>query len=393
MFFCKLCTQTNHTPVTLYVRQTHSVEMGNVYELSTIAPIAFNNTTSTPHNDSTTAMYIPDELNFPPTFLNVFIPSIAVSLFIGLVGNLLAVFITYTCAKENHGHRLTVPAILVRALLATDLGASAFFLARGCLLFLYRDMWFQCNLDMTSNLIFSWVSGLVNMLMSCDRCLALGAPFFYHTHATLRKTYVALAISVLVAITVSFLPVMGFGSYNVYLMGENYCLAPGDIQARATMYDFHFNVLFFVLGLGITVVIYASNTVVLINLLKLKRRLVAVTDYGSVNSGVQMGGLNPSTAVARCASGSDHVQTEPHVASTGEFPLSSADNVSTIDLRDDPASTSRPGNLRAMSSVQRHTNSGKIEMRFATMILVFSLVFSISWLPFYVSNLVLKYRV
>ncbi|XP_071808023.1 uncharacterized protein, partial [Asterias amurensis] len=343
-----------------------------------------------------TTVYIPTEFDLSPKLSNAIVPCIIVSLFIGLIANILAVFITYSCAKENNEHRPTIPAILTRALLATDLSATVFFLLRGMFFSVYNNTLIQCDLDLASNLIFSWVSGLINMLMSCDRCLALGTPFFYHTHATRRITYIALAISVLIATLISCLPVMGFGAYKVYIHEEYHCLAPGDLQAKATVYDFHFNVLFFILGLGVIVIIYASNAVVLFHLLKLNKRLVVVTDYDRtkpVNSNCEDGdvALNMSVDAFRSASRNDPVQLSSHLAyaevSNMQHELAKVDNVSTIDLNDGRDNSRPVVRHRVKSSTQRPTNSGKTEMRFGLMILVFSLVFSLSWLPFYIQRL------
>ncbi|XP_022092506.1 tyramine receptor Ser-2-like [Acanthaster planci] len=373
--------------------------MGNDTVLSTIAPVHLNlTTTPIQHLPSTTKMYIPDEFDLSPATERIFVPVIVITLFVGLLANALAVFITAKCAKENKEHKLTIPGILVRALLATDTSATVFFFIRGCCLTLYRDTWIQCNLDLASNLFFSWASGLVNLLMSCDRCLALGAPFFYHVHVTRSKTYLTLTLSLLLAGVLSLLPVFGFGAYNIYIQGEYHCLAPGDLQFKATAFDFSFNVIFFTLGLGILVITYIANSVVLRQLLKLRRHFVTVLDSemsrvqhsteGEVHLKDGTSGVGTKAFSRSVTKNSNTIPQSNANERTGGYDYMPKNSISTIDLRDEGGPSRPMSTSRERTSMPKQPDTGKTEMRFGVMILVFSMVFTLSWLPFYIQRLV-----
>ncbi|XP_038057616.1 tyramine receptor Ser-2-like [Patiria miniata] len=344
----------------------------------------------------TTEIYIPMEFDLTLEMQSIFVPVIVITLCIGLLANFLAVFITFKCAKENREHKVTIPGILVRALLAIDTSAAMFFMVRGCCLFIYQKTWIQCDLDLASNLIFSWASGLVNMLMSCDRCLALGAPFFYHAHATRARTYLTLVLSILASAALSMLPVFGFGAYKVYVGGEYHCLAPGDLRAEATDFDFSFNVMFFTLGLGVLVITYIANAVVLRQILKLRRRLVVVIDsemsraQNSTEGEANRGGGTSRTS-PRTIPGNNTLipRIDPKEKAHGTTNHQAGNNISTVDLGDE-ARTSRSlsTSRERTSSCPKQPDAGRTEMRFGIMILVFSMVFTLSWLPFYIQRLV-----
>ncbi|XP_063967982.1 prostaglandin F2-alpha receptor-like [Lytechinus pictus] len=326
-------------------------------------------------NLSTSGPYIPDEFVLPNRIF--FAPLISLTLLIGIVANILAIVATRHAIRIYRTHRsrkVTIASYLIQCLMMVDLSAVVVFFVRGMFYNLYDDAYFKCDLNSVTNYFFSWAAGFVNAVMCFERCVALTAPFYYHSNATITKAKVGVIVVLLLAFITAMLPIFGFGSYKVLIAGTYYCIGPGDFTLDETGYDYHFGILFLVTGIGILIFIHTCNVIVITKIMEIRSRSLSLRRHKSkdANDGL-------STKSAR----STKEETSTFVNGTIETTSSSsmAGNNDAVNGEVGHRSPLRGGRR------PRVKKPGKTEINVAKQIIVISIVFTISWLPFYVSNL------
>ena len=346
--------------------------------------------------------YIPEEfeLDNPAVFATL----ITLVLLTGIVANILALVATRYAIKSYGRYKITIPTFLIHCLMAVDLFSVLVFFFRRMLTPLYRSTSVRCDLENASNLLLSWLAGLINALMCLERCVAMTAPFYYHSKASIGKAKVTVVIVIIIALVLSMLPVVGFGSYKVNINGTYYCIGPGDIGANVTEYDFHFAVLYLVLGIGIVLFIQTCNAIVVSKILEIRSHSLMMKKRLSRYA---RGRLDSNSNIP--ASGPVH--TNVHQASTKRISnrrsrwlirasVTTEDTTSsthsTCDDRcreDSSRNISTRSRSRVPSGRKLHPRgSGNTEVNIAKQIVVVSAVFTLSWLPFYVSSDKLSFK-
>ncbi|KAJ8027949.1 Prostaglandin E2 receptor EP3 subtype [Holothuria leucospilota] len=254
-------------------------------------------------------------------------------LLIGLLAHIFALLATRKANQlwKEDAHN-PVPNFLLNVLLKIDLCAVVFFLLRG----IAAPIWlgnttFRCEFSLSTNLFFTWISGFANVTMCLERCIALMMPFFYRKHATVFRAKMAIATMTVIAFVGSCLPFLGFSSYRIEMDGTYVCLTPGDPNVTGVDYVVLYTIIFYSIGFSTITVIIICNLVVVCYIMKLQRKIA------------------PMRA--------------PRVRP----------NIPTISTTEDPNE----------SSLTRKQSQN--EIRLATVFIIVSIVYTISWLPLYVS--------
>lgn len=273
-------------------------------------------------------------------------------LIFGLIAHILAFVATRKAAKlwkeEKHN---TVPYFLVNGLLKIDFTAVVFFLLRGLAspVFL-SNLTFRCEFSLSTNIFFTWASGFANVAMCLDRCFALMAPFLYRKHVTLFRAKVLLVTMVSVALLISSLPFFGFSSFRILQNGQYYCLTPGNPHVEGVDYVLHYTIIFFSVGFATIITIIVGNMVVVCYIVKLQRKIAPMR--------APQGRTVPSSSA-------DQVSAQSHMKSAAER---------------------GSGRRETTGQTKGQENSNNSEIRLAMTFVVVSIVYTISWLPLYVSN-------
>ena len=332
---------------------------------------------------------VPEEFELKDPAL--FATFITLVLFLGIVANILAVVATRRSIKINQDSRrsrkITIATFLIHCLMAVDLFSVIFFFFRGMFTPLYRSTWLRCDFDNASNLFLSWLAGLINALMCFERCIAMTAPFYYHSKASVGKAKIAVAVVVVIAFVFSMLPIVGFGSYRIDINGTYYCIGPGDIGFDVTEYDFHYTILFLITGVSIVLFIQTCNAIVVSKIMEIHKRArtmrQTMTRHATGRLGSSSSGRGPTHAsgvtddsLPSAKSRSSRILRTLMRASVGND-----DTTTSSSTSEDRGGDDQNGHRR-----RRIKRPGKTEINIAKQIVVVSVVFSLSWLPFYVSD-------
>ncbi|KAJ8027950.1 Prostaglandin E2 receptor EP3 subtype [Holothuria leucospilota] len=254
-------------------------------------------------------------------------------LLIGLLAHIFALLATRKANQlwKEDAHN-PVPNFLLNVLLKIDLCAVVFFLLRG----IAAPIWlgnttFRCEFSLSTNLFFTWISGFANVTMCLERCIALMMPFFYRKHATVFRAKMAIVTMTVIAFVGSCLPFLGFSSYRIEMDGTYVCLTPGDPNVTGVDYVVLYTIIFYLIGFSTITVIIICNLVVVCYIMKL----------------------------------------DPNKSSLGQ----------TTEFRDQ----SRTLGESSSRNLQKTRKQSQNEIRLATVFIIVSIVYTISWLPLYVS--------
>ena len=162
-------------------------------------------------------------------------------------------------------------------------------------------------------------------------------------------------VAMIVALVIPLLPVVGFGSYKIDYNGTFYCIYPGDITPDENQYDFYFTVLFLAVGLVMVMFILICNTITISKIMNIRYRARTIMN------------LRPK-------------QVKGHSSRDRTTVTSSRSNLQVQDTR----CNSR--HLCARGRRRRKQKPEEVEIFVSRQVLIGSVVFTVSWLPFYVRS-------
>lgn len=277
-------------------------------------------------------------------------------LVVGLFAHIFALLATRKAnqlwKEDTHN---PVPNFLLNILLKIDLCAVVFFLLRG----FAAPIWlgntiFRCEFSLSTNLFFTWISGFANVTMCLERCFALMMPFYYRKHATVSRAKIIIVTMTVIAFVGSCLPFVGFSSYRIEVDGTYVCLTPGDPNVTSVDYVVLYTIIFYSIGFSTITVIIICNLVVVCYIMKLKRKI----------------------APMRAPRGRPNIPT----ISTSE-----EQNGSSLGPSTECRNQSRTFGESSSRPLQNTRKQNQNEIRLATVFIIVSIVYTISWLPLYVS--------
>lgn len=285
-----------------------------------------------------------------------------VVLLFGLIFHVFALLTTRKARKLwRDANENAVPYFLLSSLLKIDFGAVVFFLIRGFSTPL--QIWsptLLCNFAVSTSLFFTTASGLTNAVMCFERCIALMVPFGYRKHATMAKAKTTISVCIGVSFVFSILPFFGLSSYMYEQDGVIICVSPGDLAFDIDFILFH-TILFFIIGFSIVLSILICNIIVVFFILRLNKTIVPVTMS------------NVPKIVTKSASDGEGLSSKGEVASSKD------DEATKIeDCRQNNAGQFAPKASAAVGQ-KRH------DVQLASLFIGVSIIYTISWLPLYVS--------
>ena len=331
--------------------------------------------------------YIPDD--YGEYNIILFATFMSLTLFTGIVANIVAVIATRYAIKiygtSNRRRKITIPTFLIHCLMAVDLFTVLFFFFRGVFLRLYTMESFRCDLEFASSLLLSWLAGLINALMCFERCVAMTAPFYYHKNASLGKAKIGVVIVIIIAFVFSMLPVFGFGSYKIDINGTYHCIGPGDIGNNVTAYDLHYTVLYLISGIGLVLFIQICNAIVISKIMAIHKRARTMRNFVTSHTKGRVDSSTTHDSQASTNTKSSNVfRTLFRALATN---MTNGDTTSsTNSTSDNRGGHDAENEIRSGRRQRKQTDQpGKNEINIARRIVVVSVVFTLSWLPFYVS--------
>ena len=116
-------------------------------------------------------------------------------------------------------------------------------------------------------------SGAVVASMALERALALGAPYFYRKHVTTGSTRIVTMVITLACAVVSVLPFAGIGRYTFNERSKSFCHFDWFSSA---LEDRIFVCICGFMGAGIILMMLASNAVVFVIVVRMKRARIKV---------------------------------------------------------------------------------------------------------------------
>lgn len=312
--------------------------------------------------------------------LLLIVPNVVI-LIVGIIANTLAlIVIRRTYRTTGHSRRLSVPSLLVQALITVDLFSVIVLLVEsGTVSVLFSGTALKCNLDYTIRLSVAYASGFINAVMCLERCLAFRAPFFYHDHATVFKAKVIVVIVIGLSVLLSVLPLLGVGDYAAGTMTREsdnatvvVCTPPGELGSRSDLGNKIFTGIYMAVGACMLLTIYICNTLVMLTL----------RDLGNKTAGLQRL-ARYIHAGASTSSRPPYSTTDLETRMTVVNPKEDGTNQ---NLDDSSFVYTKDKDL--LTKVEPEKSKARIgrEIRLAYTVCVISVVFTISWLPFYVSE-------
>ena len=238
----------------------------------------FNITTQKPattsHSSSLTTFYI----------------SLGVITIPGLITNFVAlIFIIRDIRKA------VFPAIiLLFALCTADLAAVIFSLFRHALNRIIKEYSFaSCAALSVLHSFFRIYGGVLNSMMAVDRLLALCTPFYYKRKIEVLTWKVGCLIAAFITACFTCFPVVGLGNVTTIRMSNGksklYC---STFSYRTDPVQKVYGMLYGVLGYLIVSIIVTLNTIVIVTVIKLSKRIV----IGNIETSTTSGSGGPSKA-------------------------------------------------------------------------------------------------
>ncbi|XP_072181147.1 uncharacterized protein [Diadema setosum] len=197
--------------------------------------------------------------------------------------------------------------------------------------------------------------------MCLERCFALRAPLYYYRMATLCKAKIAASVALSLSFLISTLPVMGVGSYAVvHEVGnttEVTCNPPGDSGTRGSPGNRAFTAIYLAFGSLMLILMYVSNGLVIFQLRQRNSRTRLI--------------LKPSKR-----------ETDLPTSSVIEMRTSLNDK-----NKSDVSPECETGRTNTRHGVRTVEMTRTTQISISKMVVVMSVVFTISWFPFYIQRL------
>ncbi|XP_054771847.2 5-hydroxytryptamine receptor 1E-like [Lytechinus pictus] len=301
---------------------------------------------------------------------------LSVLLVVGVTANSLALMVIRRFFGNSR--RLSVPSVLVQALVIVDLFSTILLVAENVISrWIFPGTALRCNVAYISRLSVAYASGFINASMCLERCLAFRAPFYYHDNATVFKAKITVVIVIGLSVFLSILPLLGVGNYAAETMvtPENatvvVCTPPGELGSQSDLGNRVFTAIYAIVGACMLLIIYVCNTLVMLTLYHLGRKATGLKRLGRSETAAAS---SPSTSRSfTLAAPKDNMRRQ------------SIDDDTVVSTKDDD-------NLVKMHPEKSREGIGR-EIRLAYVVGMISVVFTISWLPFYVQRLLKAFDV
>uniref|UniRef100_A0A8C6UNL7 Prostaglandin E receptor 2a (subtype EP2) n=1 Tax=Neogobius melanostomus TaxID=47308 RepID=A0A8C6UNL7_9GOBI len=198
----------------------------------------------------------------------------------GILGNVAALVILEIRrrrkSKADQNHRLPLFQIFITALLVTDLAwtclvSPLMLLSHSqntSLVGMSPESHSVCAYFGFSMTFFSLATMFLLFSMAIERCVAIGFPLFYSSHATRKCAFITVPAVFLLSAVFCLLPFCGFGKYVQYCPGT-WCFIDMNPQGKE---DRVYALLYATVVLVLVLAIVASNLFVVYRLLRLYRR-------------------------------------------------------------------------------------------------------------------------
>ncbi|XP_008423970.1 prostacyclin receptor [Poecilia reticulata] len=198
---------------------------------------------------------------------------------LGVLGNLLALFILLVHQKENRS-RSSVFYILVTGLVLTDLLGTCLLSPPVFICYAHNMSLIGLGGEKLCNLFgfvvnfFGLASTLILCAMALERCMAISHPYFYSVH--IRPTFAKVALFFVYLFSLGFclLPFIGYGKFRQYCPGT-WCFmdmgdAPGTWEERGKLI-LAFSLSYSSLNALLIFVVFVCNGSVIVSLCKMHR--------------------------------------------------------------------------------------------------------------------------
>ncbi|KAM4742224.1 prostacyclin receptor [Anableps anableps] len=203
-------------------------------------------------------------------------PTSIILFLVGVVGNLLALFILGVHQKE-HRSRSSVFCILVTGLALTDLLGTCLLSPTVFICYAYDMSMISLGGDRLCNLFgfavnfFGLATTLILCAMALERCLAISHPYFYSVH--IRRSFAKFALFFIYLFSLAFclLPFSGYGKFRQYCPGT-WCFmdmdATGDDRANLVL---AFSLSYSSLNALLILMVFVFNGSVIVSLCQMHR--------------------------------------------------------------------------------------------------------------------------
>ncbi|XP_041484964.1 5-hydroxytryptamine receptor 1E-like isoform X2 [Lytechinus variegatus] len=301
---------------------------------------------------------------------------LSVLLVVGVTANTLALIVIRRFFGNSRSRRSSVPSVLVQALVIVDLFSTIVLVAENAISrWIFPGTALRCNVAYISRLSVAYASGFINASMCLERCLAFRAPFYYHDNATVFKAKVIVVIVIGLSVFLSILPLLGIGNYAAQTMVTPYnativvCTPPGELGSRSDLGNRVFTAIYAIVGACMLLIIYVCNTLVMLTLYALGRKATGLKRLG-------------------------RSETAASSPSSRSFTLSvPKDNMRKQSIDGDTVVSTKDDNISAKMHPEKSREGIGREIRLAYVVGMLSVVFTISWLPFYVQRLLKAFDV
>ncbi|XP_071500288.1 uncharacterized protein [Diadema antillarum] len=298
-------------------------------------------------------------------------------LIFGIAANSLALVVIYRVRRRTKSSQRgrSVPSFLVHTLVVVDLVSLVVSWIEESIVL--KDIELECEVSYITRLTVGYASGFMNTLMCLERCFALRAPFYYHRMATLCKAKIAVFIALSLSFLINTLPVMGVGSYAVVVGNTTECNPPGASWIRSSPGDRAFTTIYLAFGALMMTLMYVSNGVVIFQLRQLKRR---ARSAALKSSEPKTGPSPPRPSTIEMHTSYDS-QSDVSPVDPGKLRTNFRSAACRNERR--PATHHHPSRGRGSGETTRTSHERSI----SKMVVVMSVVFTISWFPYYIQRL------
>ncbi len=185
----------------------------------------------------------------------------------GTLANIVAFITTWKLIKQQ----AVAPNYLILALNFTDFYGIVFCTLPTLLCYLFKD-WVggeaMCNFQGVSTMFASLASGIFATVMAVDRLLAVWRPFIYRSHVTVKKTFVTIIVTWLVAMFIAVLPLAGVGDFVRNLTGT-FCTVNWFAKSTSNRV---YSVFYAIIGITLVFIVVVCNVRIALSMFQRRRK-------------------------------------------------------------------------------------------------------------------------